>query len=132
MTAPAAREWVFAFPAPTRLLNMNERLHWTTERARAKAWRTTARINVPKSVPTDGALPAALVHVALPVLGARRRDPHNYFPTVKHIVDGLVDAGLWPDDTPEYVTTLEPTLVPYPAGQLHRPVVVTITERGAL
>lgn len=129
MTAPAAREWVFAFPAPTRLLNMNERLHWTTERARAKAWRTTARIHVPT---TWGVMPPALVHVALPVLGNRRRDPHNYFPTVKHIVDGLVDAALWRDDTPEYVTTVEPTLVPFRPTDLHRPVVVTITERGAL
>lgn len=24
---------------------------------------------------------------------------------------GLVDAGLWPDDTPEWVTTTEPRLV---------------------
>jgi len=33
----------------------------------------------------------------------RRRDPHNYMPTVKAIIDGLVDAGVWPDDTPEDV-----------------------------
>lgn len=35
----------------------------------------------------------------------------HYFATVKPIVDGLVDAGLWPDDTPEWVTTTEPRLV---------------------
>ncbi|WP_128683426.1 hypothetical protein [Actinomyces qiguomingii] len=28
----------------------------------------------------------------------RRRDTHNLMPTVKPIVDGLVDAGLLPDD----------------------------------
>lgn len=28
---------------------------------------------------------------------------------VKSIVDGLVDAGLWPDDTAEWVTVADPT-----------------------
>lgn len=28
----------------------------------------------------------------------RRRDIHNYMPTLKALVDGLVDAGLLPDD----------------------------------
>ena len=28
----------------------------------------------------------------------RRRDLHNYMPTLKALVDGLVDAGLLPDD----------------------------------
>ena len=37
-----------------------------------------------------------------------RRDPHNVFATVKPIVDGLVDARFWPDDTAEWVTVLEP------------------------
>lgn len=51
-------------------------------------------------------------NTSVPV-GVRRRDPHNYFPTVKPVVDGLIDAGLWPDDTPEWVTTTEPTLRAY-------------------
>ncbi len=33
----------------------------------------------------------------------RRRDPHNYYPTLKAIVDGLVDYGLLPDDSHEYL-----------------------------
>ena len=57
-----------------------------------------------------GAQPPSIVEVSLPVRDNRRRDPHNYYPTVKAIVDGLVDAGLWPDDTPEFVRTVEPVL----------------------
>ena len=42
----------------------------------------------------------------------RRRDPHNYVGTnVKALVDGLVRAGLIPDDNPEWATILEPHLV---------------------
>lgn len=42
----------------------------------------------------------------------RTRDPHNYVGTVcKSVIDGLVKAGLWPDDNPEWVTVVEPVLV---------------------
>jgi len=51
------------------------------------------------------------VIVELPFKRAGRRDPSNYLPPVKAIVDGLVDAGLWPDDTGEFVTISEPALV---------------------
>lgn len=27
-----------------------------------------------------------------------RADPPNLWPTVKHLIDGMTDAGLWPDD----------------------------------
>lgn len=41
----------------------------------------------------------------------RKRDPHNYVSTVtKWVIDGLVYAGMWPDDNPEYVTVYEPIL----------------------
>ena len=55
------------------------------------------------------------VEVFIPFTTNRRRDPHNYVGTVvKWIIDGLVYAGAWPDDTPEWVTVLEPVLVKYP------------------
>ena len=45
---------------------------------------------------------------------------------MKACVDGWVDAGLWADDTPEYITTIEPALE---VGTTD--VTVTLTERGA-
>lgn len=54
--------------------------------------------------------PPSRVTVTLPVSGNRKRDPHNWTPTVKAIVDGLVDAGVWPDDNSDWVTTNEPVL----------------------
>ena len=53
----------------------------------------------------------SFVMLDLPVADRRRRDPANLFATVKPVVDGLVDGAVWPDDTPEFVTTLEPRLV---------------------
>lgn len=73
---------------------------------------------------TKDPLPACTVHVTIPFTTNRRRDPHNYTGTVvKPIVDGLVDARLWPDDNPDWVTVLDPTCA---VGGL---VVVTVTPR---
>lgn len=51
----------------------------------------------------------AVITVTIPVTKNIRRDPHNYCGTVvKAIIDGLIVAGAWPDDTPEYVGHREP------------------------
>ena len=47
----------------------------------------------------------------------RRRDPSNLIATQKPILDGLVDAGLVPDDTPEYVNELMPKILPPVKGE---------------
>ena len=61
----------------------------------------------------DPADPAVLlVTVTIPFTQNRRRDPHNYCGTVlKAIIDGLVHAGVVPDDTPEWIGHREPRLV---------------------
>lgn len=95
------------FIAPGRLLSMNDRQHWRSKATATKAWRWRTH----SAVLVGWQLAPCTVTVELPVRDNRRRDPHNYFATVKPIIDGLVDAGLWPDDTPEWVTTTEPRLV---------------------
>jgi len=53
----------------------------------------------------------SLIRIEIPFAVRRRRDPHNYCGTVgKAIIDGFVLAGAWPDDTPEFVEHLPPTL----------------------
>jgi crossover junction endodeoxyribonuclease RusA len=98
------------FPRPTAaLLSMNDRKHWAREGADVKAWRTYAYVramNAAGHIEQD----PSMVCVTLDVPDRRRRDPANFFPCVKAIVDGLVDAGWWPDDTPEWVTVCEPVL----------------------
>jgi hypothetical protein len=53
----------------------------------------------------------SVVMVEIPFNMVRTRDPHNYCGTVvKAIIDGLVLAGAWPDDTPDQVGHMEPFL----------------------
>lgn len=64
------------------------------------------------------------VQVTIPFPTNRRRDPSNYVGTVvKAIVDGLVIAGFWPDDNPDWVTIIEPILV------VGNEVIVSVTPR---
>lgn len=52
------------------------------------------------------------VQVTIPFNRQPVGDPHNYCGTVlKAIIDGLVAAGAWPDDTAQYVGHTEPILI---------------------
>lgn len=124
--APPATVHTIEFPQPTELLNMNDRNPWYVERRRARAWRSAVYLYAIQQIRPPRACGPSLVELTLPVVDRRRRDPHNFAPTLKHAVDGLVDAGLWPDDTPEWVRTLEPTL----DVRRDRLVSITITPRS--
>lgn len=99
------------FPPPERAwsLNTERRHHWSWRHRRAREWRDAAFWYA--RAHRLGPLGPAVVTVSLPVPDGRRRDPSNWMPAVKAIVDGLVAAGVWPDDTPDWVTTTEPILL---------------------
>ena len=133
----------FTFRAPCDYLNANKVEHWTVKARKVKAWRAYSCAAALRFIGRP--YPPADVHVQLDVHDNRRRDPANWAPTTKAILDGMtaptttyrrgkatvnVGASLWPDDTPEYVTTHEPTFRVVPRGQA-KCVTVTITERGA-
>lgn len=114
------------FPPPGKLLSMNDRMHWRPKAKLVAGWVHAAQV-AGKSARVNARwepVPVT-ISVTLPVRDARRRDPHNYFATIKPVVDGLVLAGIVPDDNSEWVTTTEPVL--HVGG---RDVVVLITPRG--
>lgn len=47
----------------------------------------------------------------------RDRDPANIWPTQKAVIDGMVDAGVVPDDNERYVEEMVPKLLPVEDGQ---------------
>lgn len=114
------------FVQPCKPLTLNERLHWRPKNDRTQLWRyATAMAAVQASGPKGPSarrLPAAVVQCSFDVFGNYRRDPHNWFATVKPVVDGLVQAGLWPDDTPEWVRTVEPRLTILPVPRRGQPL----------
>lgn len=89
-------------------LTSNQRLHWAEKARRTAmvrghvAWRARqAKVGAQAHV-------VAQLHFVPP--DRRRRDPSNLTATQKPAVDGLVDAGVVLDDTPQYVTELMPVI----------------------
>lgn len=96
-------------------LNMNQRMHWAQKAKITKAIRheamvrcRAARIRKSKHI---------TVQLHYQPRDNRRRDADNIAPTLKALCDGVVDAGVVPDDTPDYMTKIMPTIHPAIKGQ---------------
>jgi crossover junction endodeoxyribonuclease RusA len=134
MTTTKPPELVLEFQAPTQPMSENAArgLHWAKARKALKPWHDAAWAATRNQI-TRGRVPwlghrAVTIQASIPFTTHRRRDPHNYVGTVvKAMVDGVVRAGLVPDDTPEWVEVLEPILV-VGSPRIRKPVTVTIME----
>lgn len=127
-------EWVIQFDAPAEAMTMNNDKGRRDTIAKKMAWRDAAYYawveKFPGSGPSGRRIPPCDVFVAFPVAGNRRRDPHNWYPTIKAVVDGITRAGAWPDDTPEFVTTHEPTFLVMPPSRFsYGKVTIRLVER---
>ena len=80
-------------------LTANGRLHWAAKASRTKRIRRLAFLLAQKLPAMD----AANIHAAISYPTARRADPANASPTVKAAIDGIVDAGVLPDDDHRHV-----------------------------
>ena len=85
----------------TEVLTSNQRLHWgeRARRTRALRWRATLayrQAGKPR-------LEVAHCVATLTYRDQRRRDDHNIMPTLKACVDGVVAAGLLPDDNHKHL-----------------------------
>lgn len=92
--------------------------HWRTRERlmpwKLAAWAAARNARLDLIVEND----PCYVTLEIPFTTERRRDPSNYIGTiVKAVVDGLVQAKTWPDDTPDYVTIREPILIVDPTGR---------------
>ncbi|MFD9249565.1 hypothetical protein [Streptomyces bottropensis] len=103
MTAPdphvvtRPRSWRLELPAETTLINANDRMHPAKRSPLIKVIRNAAWAMARyHKVPALGR--AHVFYVVHPDTKARRRDPGNWSPSAKAAVDGLVDAGVLPDD----------------------------------
>ncbi|WP_336630010.1 MULTISPECIES: hypothetical protein [unclassified Microbacterium] len=94
-------------------LNANQRLHWAAKAQKTRMVRDAARIAARTLLPSASHITVQLVWV---VTDRRRRDSDNIYPTFKAMCDGLVDAGIVPDDTPEYMNKLGPIIRYEPGG----------------
>ena len=75
-------------------LTANARNHWALKARRTRHLRQLGFMAARKQPAMDRANLAAVISYPT----ARRADPSNAAPTVKALLDGIVDAGVLPDD----------------------------------
>jgi len=115
--------------APCGWLNANDRGAWRQHNAKIRSWRESAKqcaqaAKLPK-------LQRAHVVATFSFQTAQRRDIHNWGPTAKAIMDGLIDYGLLPDDSTAYLTGPDLRVGEKLGRKRYAPVgevVLTITE----
>lgn len=101
------KEWRIDLPF-TKPLSLNGREHWRVKAKRVSEVRkATALLTRSANVP---ALNRISVELHYAPRDKRRRDPLNLVATLKPIEDGIVDAGVIPDDTPRYLTSVMPII----------------------
>ena len=90
--------------APCSYLTANESGGWSVRYRRVKAWRHAARRAAEAAGLGPLPYPCRVVATVHRSHNRGRWDASNWSPTAKAVLDGLVDAGLLPDDSNRYVT----------------------------
>lgn len=83
----------------TYWLTSNQRHHWAVKARRTATVRMLAR-HAARGLPV---VERCRVTAAIGYPTASKADPSNAAPTVKACLDGLTDAGVWPDDDSRHV-----------------------------
>lgn len=93
-------------------LTENQRLHYALKARVTKDVRLTGRLLTARLGPQ----PRVEVTLVWIVPDHRRRDEDNIVPTLKALCDGIVDAGVVPDDTPRWMVKNMPRILVVPGA----------------
>lgn len=83
------------------ILSANGRVHWRTRHRNTKQLRLLGLAHGRRDLTPTTQRVKIDVDVWKPRAG--RYDPANLYPTVKALVDGITDAGIWEDDDHAHV-----------------------------
>lgn len=110
-------------------LNANDRIHWSKRHRLTEAWKTSAgwatrQARVPRIT--------GKAHItAIIVFGdRRRRDPGNWYPTVKACIDGLTDQWVRPNPNIDFAHVIRGVLTDDDATHLDGPDMRSRIEPG--
>lgn len=93
-----------------QLISANDRLHFAVKMKLTEYLRKLAQTQAQAQDHFQQAIysPAHPCHVTVTIAPPtnRRMDPPNWYPTVKALIDGLTDAGLWTDDNRSVIESM--------------------------
>lgn len=109
----SGQQWRLDLP-PWQPVTLNNRMHHMVRARRVRRFRDAACVLAKQQkIP---ALPRVRIELHYAPRDSRRRDPINFALTLKACEDGIVDAGVIPDDTPEFSEPTMPVIDP-PTGK---------------
>ena len=111
-------------------LTSNGRYHWADKSRRTATLRKLARytwhgLTLPEEIGWPVLITA---RIAYPKAG--RVDPTNAMPTLKALIDGGTDAGIWPDDDHTHLVGPLPVRDPQKADPKTHRITFTITPQN--
>lgn len=105
-------------------LTANQRLHWFEKAKRTRQVRSLTAEKAAHIPPMD----KIAVQLVWFVNTSHRRDVDNVVPTLKAMCDGLVDAGVVPDDVPEFMEKRMPTIHQVKRDEMTARMTLIVTE----
>ena len=105
---PTPRRWTICHYDEVLTVNKERTMHWTARSASVKSWREAFGwlARSADGPPCDRSIGPCHIDV-VPVRHDRRaQDVAACLPSAKAAIDGLVDAGVWEDDSPEHVLSV--------------------------
>ena len=110
------RTWEIRLPWSAPPASANDRDHWRVKARKVATIRQSAKYIVQDAMSAfPFPMPATPKRIAVGLTyvprDKRRRDPDNLVvPLFKALCDGIVDAGIVPDDTPAYMVRSMPVI----------------------
>lgn len=93
---------ILEIPGLPKLPNETLYRHWRVKQTEAKKWKGLV-VNAVRFEQNLPAIPFKLAKVSLTRFSAREPDCDNLAASFKHVLDGLVEAGVIIDDKPSYI-----------------------------
>lgn len=106
MSTTTVPVWLLKFDWPRPPLHANQRQGWRAKANTTRTVRTAGKLAANR-IPALGKARVTLTWV---VNTQTRRDADNIVPTLKALCDGLVDAGVVEDDTPDLMVKAMPVI----------------------
>lgn len=111
-------------------ISANDRMHWAAKASRTKRLRRRGYVEARR----NGLLPTNLASCIASIQYATggRADPANAYPTVKALIDGLIDFGVLPDDDAEHLLGPAFTRTPGTCERGWHIITLTLTSQEAV